>query len=191
MKSLQSAATAQSDNGSVNTGPLSTLVGHHVRKAHSHYFKTFTEALSELGLAPGQYAALILIGLNPDLSQLALAAAAGIDPTTIVPITERFARDGWVRRLRRPEDRRVYRMRLTPEGEAIMARARPLVEAYERKLTAKLSSAERLRACELLARIAAMETAPAVSAAHKRTAATRPSRGPPEKSTRRSRGKTR
>ena len=164
-----------------------------MRKAHSHYFKTFTEALSELGLAPGQYAALILIGLNPNLSQLALAAAAGIDPTTIVPITERFAKDGWVRRIRRPEDRRVYRLRLTPEGEAVMAKARPMVEAYERQLTAKLNSAERLKARELLARIAAMEVDPTMSSVRKRSAASAAatSRRPRPKSAHRSRRRAR
>jgi DNA-binding MarR family transcriptional regulator len=168
------------------------LVGHRVRKAHSHFFKSFTEALSELGLAPGQYAALVLIGLNPNLSQLALAAAAGIDPTTIVPITERFARDGWVRRIRRPDDRRVYRLRLTAEGEAVMAKARPLVEAYERKLTARLSSAERLKARELLSRIADLAADPAIPAARKRSApAHRPRSKSTPRSARRSRGTAR
>jgi DNA-binding MarR family transcriptional regulator len=151
-------STSSSATG-VNYGPLPTLVGHHIRKAYSHLFETFTEALGEFGLAPGQYSVLALIGLNPGLSQMALADAAGIDATTMVPITERFAKAGWVRRTRRPEDRRVYSLRLTPQGEAILRKAGPLVEAYERKLTAALSSAERAKVRELLARIADIETA--------------------------------
>jgi DNA-binding MarR family transcriptional regulator len=179
----QRAQAAASAPVRVEDGPLATLVGHRVRKAHSHYFKGFSEALAELGLAPGQYSALFLIGLNPNLSQLALAEAAGIDPTTIVPITERFARDGWVRRIRRPEDRRVYRLRLTAEGEAVLAKARPLVEAYERKLTARLSSAERIKVRELLARIGNMEVDPITPVTRKPSA---PARSPRSKSTGRS-----
>jgi DNA-binding MarR family transcriptional regulator len=164
----RSTATSPAQAGpepAIHYGALPSLVGHHVRKAYSRLFQSFTEALGELGLAPGQFSALMLIGLNPGLSQMALADAAGIDGTTMVPITNRFAKAGWVRRARRPEDRRVYSLRLTPEGKAVLAKARPLVEAYEKKFTAVLSAAERAKLRELLARIADAEgaRAPGVS----------------------------
>ncbi len=142
----------------VNYGPLPTLVGHHVRKAHSYLFQTFTEALAEVGLAPSQYSALLLIGLNPGLSQLALAEVAGIERTTIVPITNRFAKEGWILRTRRPEDRRWYSLNLTPKGEAVLAKARRLVDAHEKQFFKALSASERTQLGALLARIADLNT---------------------------------
>jgi DNA-binding MarR family transcriptional regulator len=139
-------------------------VGYLVRKAYSRLFQSFTEALKDLGLAPGQYNALLLIGLNPGLSQMALADASGIDRTTMVPITERFAKAGWVRRTRRTEDRRVYSLRLTPSGEAVLRSAQPLIEAHEKELVAALRPAERSMLRALLARIADIETTKPVEA---------------------------
>ena len=155
----------------VNYGPLPTLVGHHVRKAHSHLFQTFTEALAEVGLAPTQYNALMLIGLNPGLSQMALAEVAGIERTTIVPITNRFAGAGWIRRTRRSEDRRLYSLRLTPQGEAVLAKARPLVEAHEKQFVRGLSASERALLRVLLARIADIETVEPQAATSRQAAA--------------------
>jgi DNA-binding MarR family transcriptional regulator len=142
----------------VNLGPLPTLVGHHIRKAHSYLFQSFTEALTEVGLAPTQYSALLLIGLNPGLSQLALAEIARIERTTIVPITNRFAKEGWVLRTRRPEDRRWYSLTLTSQGKVVLARAQRLVEAHEKHFFRALSAAERAQLRIMLARIADIDT---------------------------------
>ena len=152
--SVTTARTEPAPHAPIDYGLLPTLVGHCVRKAYSHLFETFPEALGDIGLAPGQYNALMLISLNPGLSQMALADAGGIDQTTMVPITNRFAEAGWVLRTRRTEDRRVYSLRLTPQGEAVLRKAQPLAGAHEKKLTAPLSSAERVKLRDLLARIA-------------------------------------
>jgi DNA-binding MarR family transcriptional regulator len=184
---VRASQAAASPEQGVNYGPLPTLVGHHVRKAHSYLFQTFTEALAEVGLAPTQYNALMLIGLNPGLSQMALAEVAGIERTTIVPITNRFARAGWIRRTRRPEDRRLYSLRLTPQGEAVLAKARPLVEAHEKQFVRGLSASERTLLRVLLARIADIETVePQASTSRQSAAHTMSPRG--SRSNRRPRG---
>jgi DNA-binding MarR family transcriptional regulator len=143
--------------GNVNYGQLPELIGYRVQKAHSRLFQMFTDMLTGLGLAPGQFSALLLIGLNPGLSQHALADAAGIDRTALVPITRRFENLGWIRRSRRAEDRRVYSLELTSEGAHVLDRAWPLIQEHERRLTAGLSRAEVDRARMLLARIADCE----------------------------------
>jgi len=160
--SAERGGAGGADHGAGRTishGQLPKLVGYLIRKAHSGLFQSFTEALDDLGLAPGQYNALLLIGLNPGLSQMALADASGIDRTTVVPITERFAKAGWVRRTRRTEDRRVYCLRLTPAGEAVLKSAQPLIDAHEKEFVAALRPGERALLRSLLARIADLEAA--------------------------------
>jgi DNA-binding MarR family transcriptional regulator len=159
-KSAPNSATRLSETGTtqavdvIDYGILPTRVGYQIRKAYSRLFQTFTAMLQDIGLAPGQYSVLLLIGLNPGLSQMALADAAGIDRSTIVPITNRFSKMGWIRRARRSEDRRVYSLRLTSQGQSVLDRARPVIQAHEEQLVAGLSQAEIALATTLLARIA-------------------------------------
>jgi DNA-binding MarR family transcriptional regulator len=106
-----------------------------------------------LQLAPGQYSALVLISLNPGRSQIDLAAAAGLDGSTMVPITDRFVKLGWVRRVRRKSDRRVYSLRITPAGRAVLDEARPMIAARDKKLGSVLSARGRDELIGMLARI--------------------------------------
>jgi DNA-binding MarR family transcriptional regulator len=142
-----------SQHGEISYGHLPGLVGYRIRKAYSYLFQTFTFMLQDPGLAPGQYSVLLLIALNPGLSQLALAEATGLDGSTIVPITNRFAQRGWIRRIRRRNDRRFYVLSIAPAGRAILDRVRPIIEAHERNLVVGLSKAECHALIELLAKI--------------------------------------
>lgn len=134
-------------------GPLPQLVGYRIRKAYSHLFQTFSEMLKDLNLAPGQYSVLMLIALNPGLNQMMVAKATGLDRSTIVPIANRFAKLGWVRRTRRRGDRRAYSLRLTPLGQSIVDRAEPIIAQHEKQLVAGLSKDERVTLMRLLEKI--------------------------------------
>jgi DNA-binding MarR family transcriptional regulator len=138
---------------SVEQGPLPNYTGYRIKKAYNYVFQTWTSMFSDLGLAFGQYSVLLLIGLNPGISQMALAAAAGLDGSTIVPVTDRFVKLGWVRRLRRKNDRRVYALRVTAAGLALLESAGKVLEAHERNLLSPLTKQERVKLGNLLAKI--------------------------------------
>jgi DNA-binding MarR family transcriptional regulator len=127
----------------MNHGRLFNFTGYRIKLAYGLVFQSFNEMFAELDLAFGQYSVLALIGLNPGVSQLALAQAAGLDGSTIVPITNRFAKLGWIKRVRRSDDRRVYAVRITPAGQAILDQANILIEEHERQLVASFTPAER------------------------------------------------
>lgn len=139
--------------GPVNYGHLPSFVGYRVRKAYTYLFQTFNAMLKGLSLAPGQYSVLLLIGLNPGLSQMDLAEATGLDGSTLVPITNRFEKLGWIRRTRRKDDRRFYSLRITARGQSILDSARPIIDAHERQLVSGLSERECHTLIDLLARI--------------------------------------
>jgi len=165
-------ANRSSDSSTeINYGLLPTKVGYRIRKAYSHLFQTFTAMLKELRLAPGQYSVLLLIGLNPGLSQMALAEAVGLDGSTIVPITNRFVKLGWIRRTRRKDDRRFYVLRITPAGQEILDRARPIIEEHERRLVSGLSERECKVLIDLLSRVTEERAYPATAARKARSTA--------------------
>jgi DNA-binding MarR family transcriptional regulator len=137
----------------MNHGRLFDFAGYRIKLAYSLVFQTFNEMFAELNLAFGQYSVLALIGLNPGASQLALAQATGLDGSTIVPITNRFAKLGWIKRVRRSDDRRVYAVRITPAGQAILDRADVLIEEHDRQLLASFTEHERQTLKDLLGRL--------------------------------------
>jgi DNA-binding MarR family transcriptional regulator len=140
-------------SSAIDFGPLPEHLGYQLRRAYSYLFRTFITSFKHLQLAPGQYSALVLISLNPGLSQLDLATATGLDGSTIVPITNRFVKLGWIRRTRRTNDRRVYSLRITPAGQTVLDEAWPLIIERERKLDAVLSPRERQELVDILSRL--------------------------------------
>lgn len=146
-------APVQASGAEIDYGPLPGLIGYQLRRAYSYIYRTFITSFRHLKLAPGQYSALVLISLNPGLSQVDLADATGLDGSTIVPITDRFVKLGWVRRARRKSDRRVYALRITPAGQAILDQAKPLVAAREKGLAEVLNARERQALIGMLSRI--------------------------------------
>ena len=137
----------------VNYGPLERIFGYQLRRAYSYLYRTFVAEFGELQLVPGHYSTLVLISLNPGLSQIDLAEATGLDGSTIVPITDRFERLGWIRRTRRRNDRRLYALRITPLGEEMLDKAKPLIAARQRRLASILNPDERRNLIEVLSRI--------------------------------------
>lgn len=130
-------------NAAIDYGALNQRIGYLVKRVNSRVHQSFNELLGETGLAPGQYSILLLISLNHRLSQNAIAEAAGIDRSAMVPIVDRFVREGWVRRVRRRDDRRSYALTITAGGQALLDRAETLIVAHETQLTARLSDIER------------------------------------------------
>jgi DNA-binding MarR family transcriptional regulator len=152
---MRRTAKGPENNGPeiIDYGPLQQIFGYQLRRAYSYLYRTFVSEFRELQLAPGQYSALVLIGLNPGMSQIDLAKATGLDGSTIVPITDRFERLGWIRRTRRPNDRRLYALRITPLGQEVLDKARPLIAARQRRLASILSPDERRDLIAVLSRI--------------------------------------
>jgi DNA-binding MarR family transcriptional regulator len=64
-----------------------------------------------------------------EFSHRELAARLGVAPATLTPALDVLENAGAVRRARDPEDRRVVRLAITPDGSRRLAQAHPLVRA--------------------------------------------------------------
>jgi DNA-binding MarR family transcriptional regulator len=137
----------------IDYGPLPALVAYRLKRAYAYSIQTWDTLFERLGLPYGQYSVLLLIGLNPGLSQLALANAVGLDGSTLVPIMNRFFKLGWIRRVRRRDDRRVYSLRVTPAGQAVLDKARAILREHDADLTSPLTGEERATLLELISKI--------------------------------------
>jgi DNA-binding MarR family transcriptional regulator len=77
------------------------------------------------------------------LSQRELAARLGLEKSTVSRLAAGMERRGWLARERDPANRRLYRLRLTAEGQAAAIRVGQDLHARHAALFAALSPAER------------------------------------------------
>lgn len=93
--------------------------------------------LEPLGLTTGQFGVLeALYHLGP-MCQKALGDKLLRSGGNVTLVVENLAKQGWIRRERQADDRRLIRIHLTPKGRAMIARVFPKhVEAVVREMSA-------------------------------------------------------
>lgn len=92
------------------------------------------------GLTGAQYNVLNVLAAHPaGLSQRELGDVLVVDRSNVTGLLDRLEKAGWVRRDDSPEDRRVYRVRLTPAGEALWAKVEPRYRAVVAQVTRGVS----------------------------------------------------
>jgi DNA-binding MarR family transcriptional regulator len=148
-------------------GPLDDRVGYQLRRAFLRSNGLFARLGGQAGLAPGQFGVLKLVELNPGRSQTEIAAAAGLDRSSLTQLLDQLVRRGLIER-RPGRDRRTVSLHLTPTGGEALSQAEPRVEEHEALLRNGLSDDEVVVLLKLLKRL---KTEPEVSAATSRPAA--------------------
>lgn len=141
----------RSKQRSLAPGPLPGLIGYRLRLAQQAVFRDF--AVSVPGLSPGRVGMLLLVQANPGVTQSRLAQAVGRDRSTMVGVLDQLEAKGLLER-RKGADRRTNGLWLTRAGRRALARAKRAIAAHEKRVAARLSSAERATLLDLLGKIA-------------------------------------
>ena len=121
------------------------IPGHLIRRLNQIAVAVFADRVAEAGieLTPVQFAVLSTLSETEGLGQAALAGAVAHDKVTIGGVLDRMEQRGLVARRISPRDRRARELSLTPEGEALLAKAKPVIHALQDDILAGLDSAER------------------------------------------------
>jgi DNA-binding MarR family transcriptional regulator len=149
-------AEAIDETGSVKLGLLEDAVGYLLRRAQMALFEDFGRRFASLDLTPAQFSALLVIAGNPGRRQSDVAAALGVQRPNFVALMDELERRGLAERLRSGADRRAYALQLTPEGFALLDRARDAQRAQEAAIRALIGEPERLRLVETLTRLSGL-----------------------------------
>ena len=138
------AAHRTPDYTQSSPGDLSVhrMPGHFIRRLQQVAVRLFSDCVGP-ELTPVQYAALSAIAQSHGAGQAALAALIGYDRATIGGVIDRLEQKGWVARSGSPDDRRLNLLAITPDGQAVLARAAPAVLAVQDKLLEPLDPQER------------------------------------------------
>jgi MarR family transcriptional regulator, lower aerobic nicotinate degradation pathway regulator len=141
---------------------LHAMPGHLIRRIHQQTLARYTALTAEFDVTPVQYAVLHAIGGLPDSDQVGIGRAIACDKATVGPVIDRLQAKGLIVRTPDPNDRRVRRLRLTAEGEALLQAIEPAVAQVQRDLLAPLDDGQAHQLMSLLSLLAwpALRTQP-------------------------------
>ncbi|HEY7999352.1 MAG TPA: MarR family winged helix-turn-helix transcriptional regulator [Pseudolabrys sp.] len=139
----------------VRFGPLEHWVGFNLRMAQEASFQAFSRRSQEIGESPGRFATLTIIARNPGISQTELSHANGRDKSSLTPVVEDLVRRGLVERKRMRQDRRTYRLNLTPAGKKTLTMLTRCARRHERVMDGIIGQRDRKRFIQILKRLAA------------------------------------
>jgi DNA-binding MarR family transcriptional regulator len=120
----------------------------------AHAASQFAERLGVLELTPPDAGILRLLRIAAGLSQQELASKLQIHPSRLVAILDNLEKRGFVERRANPDDRRLYSLHLTKDGEEVLERMGKVAREHQDALLTALSREERNELTALLLRIA-------------------------------------
>lgn len=150
---MKRAASRKPRAGALEFGELPGYVGYQVRRAQARIFGELESALRTFDLTPGSFGVLTLVRANPGITQVALAAAFGVDKSTISPVIARLEKRGFIRREVLANDRRRQALVFEPSEEAYFDLAQETVRACEKGLAARLTRTEQRELTRLLGKL--------------------------------------
>ena len=110
-----------------------------LKHAHLRFVEITRAALAPLDVDTRQWAALICLGDQDQLSQAEVAQLLGVDRTTMVALVDELEARGLVRRRPHRDDRRKNVVELTAAGHDIARRGARRVDDAERRFLAQLN----------------------------------------------------
>jgi DNA-binding MarR family transcriptional regulator len=116
-----------------------------LRQAARSVSRLYDDALAPVGLGVGQYGILSRIGRAGESTIAELAGPLVMDRSTLGHLLRPLETRGLVRLGTAAHDRRAKAVALTPAGEALLAKARPLWVAAQRRFERTYGKAASLR----------------------------------------------
>ncbi len=134
-------------------GPISDIVGFHIRLAHGAVYRHFMETFADLGLTQKQVSVLWLVSDHPGIAQTDLAQRLQMDRATVMGIINRLQARDYLVRGASETDRRRQTLMLRPAGRQALEEALKAVREHEKWLTSRFTKREVQQLVRLLARI--------------------------------------
>ena len=148
---LKSGKNDEPAHADMNLSSLEKNVGFHMRKAFLAAQGAF---LKETGvkLMTGQYSVMEIISKNPGRTQSAIAWAAGLDRSSLVPILNQLEKSGLIVREPVLNDKRAYAVTLTEGGHVELDKLRVKINEMEQSFVSGLGARNHQQLISLLKR---------------------------------------
>jgi DNA-binding MarR family transcriptional regulator len=136
---------------------MQQLLGYNLAQASIPPFALYEKYIgAPLKLRQVDFAILVLLSSNEDVTQKMLSTALSIAPSNLTVIVDRNVKRELIQRRPSEEDRRSQYLQLTPAGRALVRKAWKIASSMEAELLSHFSTTERAVLFELLQRIAVL-----------------------------------
>ena len=153
------------------TGTLAESPSHLMHRVLQLALDIYSEEAGPDGPTQRQFAVMEAVSAKSGLTQTDLVRATGIDRSTLADLVARMTVKGLLERERSAVDARAKAVKLSAAGTALLATARPRVEAADKRIMALLPKGKREGFIELLADLAnAADAAPDLAKAEAKAA---------------------
>jgi DNA-binding MarR family transcriptional regulator len=117
-------------------------------------FKKIRQAFErDVGVGPPTYFILQMLSVEDGISQGEISRLSGVDPARVTRLAKLMEGEGLIERIRDPEDNRVVRMHLTPEGKQAFELASGKSEVFRSRIRGALSEEEQEELQRLLGKV--------------------------------------
>ena len=130
------------------TNPLDSLLGYQLRRASQAMLEDLVRTLEDLELRPTTASILLLVAVNPGVTQSRIGQFLAIERANMVPMTAKLVRQGLLTRA--PADGRSHGLNLTDEGKKVAASIRKRIAAHEMPFWKGVSASERIALLKFL-----------------------------------------
>jgi MarR family transcriptional regulator, transcriptional regulator for hemolysin len=130
-------------------------VGRALNSAAKSIARAFSDELAAAGGSMPVWLVLVALKQGHFRTQQEIATAAGIEGPTLTHHLDALERGGFIVRTRGTADRRLVRVELTPQGEALFEQLREAAERFDRGLRAGISAEELQSFRDVLGRLRA------------------------------------
>lgn len=122
---------------------LEDQVGHLMRRANQRHAAIFFEGLNDQQLTAMQFAVLVKISDEEEVSQNRLGRLAAMDPATVQGVVRRLKERALIDARPDPDDRRRSLWRLSKAGKSLVIATIPIAEQITERTLGPLSKSER------------------------------------------------
>ena len=133
---------------------LEDQVGHLMRRANQRHAAIFFEGLNDQQLTAMQFAVLVKISDEEEVSQNRLGRLAAMDPATVQGVVRRLKERALIDARPDPDDRRRSLWRLSKAGKSLVIAAIPIAKQITERTLSPLSKSERNTFLALLRKLA-------------------------------------
>ena len=117
--------------------------------------RDFDRRAAELGVTRAQWRVLVRLSREDGLRQVELAEALDVEPITLCRMIDRLAEAELVERRPDDEDRRAWRIHLTPKAGPLIETLQGIAEKFLADVLSGIDAAEQARVRDVLARMRA------------------------------------
>ncbi|SDY12869.1 MarR family transcriptional regulator [Citreimonas salinaria] len=121
-----------------------------LHRARDAVLELYRPVLAQQGLTEPQWRTLVALDSSGPMDATRLAERAKIQPSSLSRIIRTFEERRLVATHRNADDARRLLLRLTPAGQATIARLRPGIDAVDRRLAARYGDTEITLLCQAL-----------------------------------------